>query len=127
MTPLQAARGHLAKALEFQTEARSALANGHLNAATSNAVIAGINAKDAICLILVGTTNKADDHRQAVAELRKAGKVGADLAVTLDRLLKSKTKSQYQTSRMVLRDAQAAVKQATRLLEEAERVIALSQ
>lgn len=127
MTPLQAARGHLAKALEFQTEARSALANGHLNAATSNAVIAGINAKDAICLILVGTTNKADDHRQAVAELRKAGKVGADLAVTLDRLLKSKTKSQYQTSRMVLRDAQAAVKQANRLLEEAERVIALSQ
>lgn len=127
MTPLQAARGHLAKALEFQTEARSALANGHLNAATSNAVIAGINAKDAICLILVGTTNKADDHRQAVAELRKAGKVGADLAVTLDRLLKSKTKSQYQTSRMVLRDAQAAVKQANRLLEEAERVLALSQ
>lgn len=127
MTPLQAARGHLAKALEFQTEARSALANGHLNAATSNAVIAGINAKDAICLLLVGTTNKADDHRQAVAELRKAGKVGADLAVTLDRLLKSKTKSQHQTSRMVLRDAQAAVKQANRLLEEAERVIALSQ
>jgi len=56
--------------------------------------IAGINAKDAICLVLVGKTSKADDNRQAVAELRKAGKIGADLAVTLDRLLKSKKPSE---------------------------------
>lgn len=66
-----------------------------MNAATSNAVIAGINAKDAICLVLTGKTSKANDHRQAVAELRKAGKIGAGLAATLDRLLKPKTKSQY--------------------------------
>ena len=54
MTPLEAARGHLTKAQEFLAEAKSALANGHANVATSNAVIAGINAKDAICLVLVG-------------------------------------------------------------------------
>jgi len=123
MTPLQAARGHLSKAQEFLAEAKSALANGHLNAATSNAVIAGINAKDAICLVLVGKTSKADDHRQAVTELRKAGKIGADLAVTLDRLLKPKTKSQYQSLSMVIKDAEAAVNQAVRLVAEAERVV----
>ena len=123
MTPLQAARGHLSKAQEFLAEAKSALANGHLNAATSNAVVAGINAKDAICLVLVGKTSKADDHRQAVTELRKAGKIGADLAVTLDRLLKPKTKSQYQSLSMVIKDAEAAVNQAVRLVAEAERVV----
>jgi len=123
LTPLQAARGHLAKAQEFLSEAKSALANGHANAATSNAIIAGINAKDAICLVLVGKTSKADDHRQAVAELKKAGKIGADLAATLDRLLKPKTKSQYQSLSMVIKDAEAAVNQAVRLVEEAERVV----
>lgn len=123
MTPLQAARGHLAKAQEFLAEAQSALTNGHPNAATSNAVIAGINAKDAICLVLVGKTRKAEDHRQAVGELKKAGKIGADLATTLDRLLKPKTKSQYQSASMVIKDAEAAVNQAARLVEEAERVV----
>jgi hypothetical protein len=123
VTPLQAARGHRAKAQEFLAEAKSALANGHPNAATSNAVIAGINAKDAICLVLVGKTSKADDHRQAVPELRKAGKIGADLAVTLDRLLKPKTKSRYQSLSMVTKDAEAAVKHAARLVEQAEHVV----
>ena len=47
MSPLEAARRHLAKADEFLSEAASALQSGHLNVATSNAVIAGINAKDA--------------------------------------------------------------------------------
>lgn len=123
MTPLEAARGHLTKAEEFLVEAKSALANGHANVATSNAVIAGINAKDAICLVLVGKTAKADDHRQAVGELRKAGKIGADLALTLDRLLKTKTKSQYQTLSMVMKEAESAVNQAARLVEEASRVV----
>lgn len=123
MTPLEAARGHLTKAEEFLTEAKSALANGHANVATSNAVIAGINAKDAICLVLVGRTAKADDHRQAVGELRKAGKIGADLAPTLDRLLKPKTKSQYQTLSIAMKEAESAVNQAARLVEEASRVV----
>lgn len=109
MTPLKAVRDHLVKAQEFLAEAKSALANRHTNAATSNAVIAGINAKDAICLVLVGATGKADDHRRAVGELKKAGKIGADLAATLDRLLKSKTKSQYQSMSIVAKDAEAAV------------------
>lgn len=123
MTPLEAAPGHLTKAQEFLSDAKSALANGHANVATSNAVIAEINAKDAICLVSVGKTAKADDHRQAVGELRKAGKIGADLASTLDRLLKPKTKSQYQTLSVVMKDAESAVNQAARLVDEASQIV----
>lgn len=123
MTPLEVALGHLAKAEEFLAEAKTALANGHANAATSNAVIAGINAKDAICLVLVGKTAKADDHRQAVNELKRAGKIGADLASTLDRLLKPKTRSQYQSIPVANSDAEVAVRQATRLVNAASRLV----
>jgi HEPN domain-containing protein len=123
MSPLEAARGHLAKAEEFLEEANSALLNGHANAATSNAVIAGINAKDAICLALVGATSKSDDHRQAVNELKQAGKIGAGLASTLDRLLKQKTKSQYQSVSMSIKDAEVAVRQASRLVDEAAQAV----
>lgn len=124
MTPIEVARGHLAKADEFLAEAEAALANGHSNVATSNAVIAGINAKDAICLLLVGVTSKAADHARAVPELRKAGKLGAELAPTLDRLLKSKTKSQYQSISIAMKDAEVAVRQAQRLTASAARLMA---
>ena len=75
MTPLEAARRHLTKAQEFLAEADSALASGRANVATSNAVIAGINAKDAICLVLVGKTAEADEGGQAHVRLRDTGEV----------------------------------------------------
>jgi hypothetical protein len=124
LTPLEVARGHVAKAQEFLSEAEAALRNGHPNVATSNAVIAGINAKDAICLVLVGATSKAADHSQAVPELRKAGKAGALLAPTLDRLLKPKTKSQYQSISVSTKDAVFAVRQAGKLVAEAAKLVA---
>jgi uncharacterized protein (UPF0332 family) len=123
VTPLDAARGHLAKAEEFLSEAESALRVGHLNVATSNAVIAGINAKDALCLTLVGKTSKSDDHRQAIPELRTAGKAGAELAPTLDRLLKPKTKAQYQSLPIAQKDAEIAVRQAGQLVAGAKAVM----
>lgn len=58
-TALQDARAHLAKAREFLTAAESAASQDLHNAATSNAVVSGINSKDAICLQLTGTTTKA--------------------------------------------------------------------
>ena len=124
MTPLEAAASHVAKAREFLFEGQTALRNGHPNVATSNAVIAGINAKDAICLVLVGATSKTADHSQAVAELRRAGKAGAALAPTLDRLLKPKTKSQYQSISVSTKDADVAVRQAGRLVSEAAKLLA---
>jgi uncharacterized protein (UPF0332 family) len=123
VSPLEAARRHLAKADEFLSAAGSALQSGHLNVATSNAVIAGINAKDAICLALVGKTSKSDDHTQAVPELRKAGKAGAELASTLDRLLKPRTRAQYQTISMAQKEAEIAVRQAGQLVAGARALL----
>jgi hypothetical protein len=124
MSTTSTARAHLLKAVEYRTEARVAFERGHANVATSNAVIAGINAKDAICLALVGSTGKADDHRQAVAELRRAGPLGAELAPRLDRLLKPKTKAQYQSVPMSPRDAEAAIRQAEKLVDGARSLLA---
>lgn len=54
MRTLDEARAHLAKAREFLTAAELNLDLDLFNAATSNAVISGINSKDAICLRLTG-------------------------------------------------------------------------
>ena len=48
------ASAHCSKAEEFLSMAALALASGKTNAAASNAVLAGINAKDAICLMSMG-------------------------------------------------------------------------
>lgn len=123
MTVTETARRHLDKAEEFLTEAHSSMRGGRPNVAASNAVIAGINAKDAICLALVGETSKSSDHRSAVGELRRAGSVGTDLSVTLDRLLKIKTKSQYQSVSVGAKDAEVAVRYADRMVEGARQVL----
>ncbi len=123
MTPLDSARGHLSKAEEFLAEAMSALEGGHPSVAVTNAVIAAINSKDAICLALVGKTSKLDDHRQAVPELRKAGRIGADLATTLDRLLKPKTRAQYPAAPIAQKDAVVAVRQAGQLVAGARALL----
>lgn len=83
MGTLDDARAHLDKSREFLEAARLAADAGLHNAATSDAVISGVNAKDAICLRLTGVTGKADDHRAAVRELSQSGRkgrVGADAA-----------------------------------------------
>jgi hypothetical protein len=90
MTPLTDARAHLAKAAEFSASGEENLAAERFTAATSDAVIAGINAKDAICLKLTGKTAKTDNHQTATAELRKAGGVGPTAAVTLGHLSRSR-------------------------------------
>jgi hypothetical protein len=123
MTALEVARSHLAKAREFLEAARFNLDSELHNAATSDAVISGINSKDAICLRLTGTTRKADSHNEAVAELRAAGPAGAALAPTLSRLLRLKTKSQYQSASVSATDSNKAVEWAARLLDGAEQVV----
>ena len=47
-TPLQDAKAHLIKAREFLDAAESEVSAERYNAATSNAVLSGINSKDAI-------------------------------------------------------------------------------
>ena len=123
MTALSEARAHLEKAREFLDAAQTSLEFEQFNAATSNAVLSGINSKDAVCLTLSGRTRKADNHAEAVAELKAAGPTGASLAPTLSRLLKLKTKSQYQSVSIAISDARKALEWATRLLEGAEEAV----
>lgn len=123
MTTLDDARAHLVKAREFLEDGRVNLDLELFNAASSDAVISGINSKDAICLRLTGTTRKADGHHEAVGELKAAGPVGVALASTLGRLLKLKTKSQYRSASVTGVDATKAVEWAARLLEGAEEVV----
>lgn len=59
MTAVHEARLHVRKAEEFLEAAEISLDRGLFNAATSDAVVAGINSKDAICLKLTGRTKKS--------------------------------------------------------------------
>jgi len=123
MTALGDARLHLGKAEEFLRAAEINLDLDLFNAATSDSVISGINSKDAVCLKLTGSTRKGDNHHEAVDELKRAGKAGSALAPTLSRLLRLKTKSQYQSMSVARQDAQNAVEWARRLLEGATTIV----
>lgn len=123
MSALSDARAHLRKAREFLEAAELNLDFELYNAAASSAVTSGINAKDAVCLALTGTSSKSDSHVDAVAELRGAGPAARPLATALGRLLKLKTKSQYQTIDVARSDAIKAVGWATTLVDGAAGVV----
>lgn len=123
MSALDDAGAHLAKAKEFLKAAELALDATLFNAATSDAVVSGINSKDAICLKLTGQTIKSDDHRAAPAELRRAGQAGADLEATFKRLLNLKSRSQYQAMSVQRRQARDAVAWAERMYVAAREVV----
>lgn len=115
-------KAHVAKAREFLTAAELNLDLDLSNAATSNAVTSGINSKDAICLALSGRTTKSDNHASAIAELKRAGSVGTSVTPTLERLLRLKSKAQYQTSSVNADDAARAIDWAAKMLEAARKV-----
>jgi len=112
-------RAHLRKAREFLDASRLEAERQMFTAAASSAVLAGINAKDAICLRLTGRTNKSDDHRSAVPELAAAGPAGKALESTFRRLLGLKTAAQYQSAPISRTDAIKAVDWATRMVNTA--------
>ena len=123
MTALPDARAHLKKAKEFLDAAELNLDVDMFNAATSSAVTAGINAKDAICLALTGKTHKSENHTDAATELRKAGTATKSLGTTLGRLIKLKNKAQYQTADVARSDAVKAVDWATTLVNGATEIV----
>lgn len=123
MGALEEARRHLAKAQEFILAAERGVKDTFYNAATSNAVLAGISAKDAICLRLTGRTGKSEDHRQAVPELAAAGPAGKELETTFGRLLRLKSTSQYESTSIARDTAIKAVEWATRMVDKAEEVV----
>lgn len=113
------ALSHLLKAREFLDAAGLELKMELYTAAASSAVLAGINAKDAICLRLTGRTGKSDDHRAAVPELAAAGPAGKALESTFRRLLGLKTAAQYQSAPIGRNDATKAVEWADRMVDAA--------
>jgi hypothetical protein len=123
VTALTDARSHLAKARELLEAADVELSGALYTAATSSSVLAGINAKDAICLRTAGRTTKGDDHRAAVAELRASGPAGAALASTFRRLIAMKTRAQYTAGPVSAADAHRAVDWAARMVEDAGDVV----
>ncbi|WBQ06582.1 HEPN domain-containing protein [Kribbella sp. CA-293567] len=121
MTALDNARAHLTKAREFLEAAQLTNDLELFNAATSSAVTSGINSKDAICLALTGRTRKADNHAEAVTELKATGPAGREVSSTFSRLLRLKSRSQYQAESISAADASKSVEWAARLLEVARR------
>lgn len=113
------ALSHLSKAREFPEAAGLELDMELHSAAASSAVLAGVNAKDAICLQLTGRTGGSEDHRSAVPELAAAGPAGKALESTFRRLLGLKTAAQYQAGPISRTDATKAVEWATRLVDAA--------
>ena len=74
MGALEQARAHLVKARQFLDAAELTRDADLYDAAASSAVSAGINAKDAICLRLVGKTTKSEDRKRAVGELARVAR-----------------------------------------------------
>ncbi|OZB88548.1 MAG: hypothetical protein B7X41_07555 [Microbacterium sp. 14-71-5] len=114
---------HLHKAIEFLDAAELELDRGLTTAAASSAVLAGINAKDAICLRTTGRTGKSDDHRSAVPELGATGPAGKALESTFRRLLGLKTIAQYQAAPIAHGDAAKAAEWARRMVDTARDVM----
>lgn len=115
--------GHLRKAEEFLVAARSSVEVGACAPAVSAAVIAGINAKDAICLVTTGRTGKSDHHPRAAAELASSGPQGTRLAPTLRRLLSLKSKAQYGAGDMTQAQAANSIRWASTLVESARNLV----
>ena len=123
MGPPEEARLYLAKAREFLEAAQVNIELDLFNAATSNAVTSGINAKDAICSKVTGRTGKSDDHSTAVNELSRSGPDGKSVAPTFHRFLNLKQKAQYQEASIAGADAKRAVKWAELIYEKAQIVL----
>lgn len=123
MTVRSDAEGHLRKAASFLETARTNLEFELYDPATSDAVVAGINAKDVICLMLTGVTNKTENHAAAINELRVAGQAGGEMVSVFQRLLRLKAKAQYQSAAVSAADASKAVEWAQRMVDTARDVL----
>lgn len=130
MTVLEDAKLHLMKAREFLEAADIDFDHDLYNAAISNAVISGINSKDAICLTLVRSSEKSMKHTNAVGELEAAGAMTRHASTTsrlaglLEQLLTMKTRAQYAPYKFTHDDAASAVNDAQQLLDGAIKIVA---
>ncbi|MEI4272828.1 hypothetical protein TEK04_13950 [Klenkia sp. LSe6-5] len=110
------AREHLTVARERLLAAEAAPGPSEVaQVAASNAVLAGIAAADAICGTALGETSGEQDHRAAIAQLKRVAASGP-LVTKLTRLLADKTALQYG-GYCTHETARRAVDQATVLVD----------
>jgi uncharacterized protein (UPF0332 family) len=129
MTVLEDAKIHVIRAREFLDAADVDRSHELYNVAISNAVISGINSKDAMCLTLVRASTKTANHTNAVGELEPAGAMTRRASITvrlaglLEQLLGIKTRARYEPYRFTHDDATLAIDQAQQLLDGAVKIV----
>lgn len=110
----------LAKAEEFLRGATQSRDGGDWNASFSSAVHAGILACDVVTVGILGIRNTGE-HDEAVRLLARAfpkpPRELADLRRRVARLLQVKNLAEYEERSVDRRDAEACLKDASRLLE----------
>lgn len=114
------ARLRLAKARDFLDVADLALGDGKLDPATSDAILAGVAAADAICCARLKERSSSDDHAAAAQLLARVDRTAA---TALRRLLGIKFKAQYDDRPVTRQEARDAVERARRLVARAERLL----
>ncbi|MGH3461603.1 MAG: hypothetical protein ACRDP9_09020 [Kribbellaceae bacterium] len=95
------------------------LATPHVSAALS--VLAGIAASDAACCASLGRRARGQDHREAVALLKQVEPDGPAMANDLSRLLGIKDDAHFGMLHVSAQRATAAIRQARRLVDTADR------
>jgi len=114
------ARRHLRKAEEYLRSAQAALEGDDGDAAGGTAVLAGINASDAVCGLVLGN-HWCGPHEQAAAHAQKAGDDGKAVADQLRKLVRKKTQAHYQVKELRPAEAAALVLAAKRAVVAAQR------
>lgn len=89
-----------------------------INVCVGVAVLAGIAAADAICIVTLGELYSGPDHNGAVTLLTRVEK---DLGKRLSRLISLKSESQYGSGLLTPHDRNVALRETATLIEEAER------
>lgn len=121
---LREAQQFAGQAEEYLQTAINALDDGRLNAATGNAVHAGINAADAILGSRTGVRAGGEDHKQAIPLLTSLPLDGRAAANALARLVPLKSKAEYDPEPISRGTAELALRQATVLVEIARSTVA---
>jgi hypothetical protein len=117
------ARQHLRKAQEYLSSARAAEQVGAADACAGNAVLATINAADAVAGVLIGERWQGP-HEGAVGHLTRGGEERRAIAVHLRRVLRWKSRAHYDALALPVTEAEALLKAAERAVVIAQRVVA---
>ena len=117
---LQQAKWFLDAARLFHGEDTPAAAS----VASTNAVMAAIAASDAACCAALNYRPRGDDHLEAVRHLASISPGGRAASNALKRALDSKSQSQYGLVSVSASGRDGVIRQAERLIEFAEAVLA---